>query len=84
MHVKCLNCGEAITVPSRPSGRTGLSGVEISGNVDVRGGGIAFGPGGRIGFGPSGKMSLGGPPPLELECNACGHKAMYNATEICE
>jgi hypothetical protein len=84
MNVLCKSCKRKIAVSGKPGGSTNLSGVQVTGDVKIQGGGIAFGPGGGISFGPGGGISFGPPPKSEFVCTECGHIDTYGAEDFIE
>ena len=81
MHVICKKCGTKILIQDWPAGTNSLSNVSVSGNVNIGGGAIGFGPGGSISFSPGGSIALGGPPKARIQCGACNSIAEYERQE---
>lgn len=84
MYVLCKRCGKQIAVAGKPSGSTTMKGVQVKGNVQVSGGGIAFGPGGEVRFGAGGEIGFGPPAKSRFVCTDCGHADEYTVEELKE
>jgi hypothetical protein len=54
----------------------------MSGNVQVEGGKISFGPGGSISFGRGGSVGFGKPVESQFVCVECGHTDSYLPQDI--
>lgn len=82
MKVLCPKCGVTIPVSTRPAATTDVRGVNVTGNVNIEGGGISFGPGGAISFGPGGQIAFGGPSKAASTCLTCGEVFFYSADDV--
>jgi hypothetical protein len=56
--------------------------VNVTGNVNIGGGGISFGPGGSISFRPGGRIAFGGPSKIASNCTTCGEVFEYSAEDV--
>ena len=82
MHVNCKACKSQITVSHKPKGGTTAKGIQTHGQVQMKDGGIWFGPGGGITFTSGGSVGFSKPPKSSFTCSGCGHTDEYDSEEI--